>query len=242
MSETISNSNGGSGRGKLMAMLLNQARAGTATDDSSSVVGNGSGRAVGGRGRKVIELTAGLAAPPVQQQQQPPPQQQIIAALKSRRIAAAYAAAVKRKNDIEMDETSSTDVSSAETKIENLSISSDPLSETASTASPEPLMNVIKKSGTYGKPIGVLTNYMRLSTDPNRGVFEYDCRFEPFVHEISLRYRLLERMSDTIGSVKSFDGCTLFLPVRLPSARTVRKIALESPITGQETVYEVRKY
>lgn len=53
------------------------------------------------------------------------------------------------------------------------------------------------------------------------GVFEYEVRFDPPIHSLQLRYRLLNQHRDELGgSSKSFDGVTLYLPIRLPDSIT----------------------
>lgn len=60
-----------------------------------------------------------------------------------------------------------------------------------------------------------MTNYIRLNTDKNMGVFEYDVKFDTAVHDARMRNRLLYQHRETLGSTKTFDGITLFLPNRL---------------------------
>lgn len=46
-------------------------------------------------------------------------------------------------------------------------------------------------------------------------MFEYEVRFKPDVHAKSLRYKLLNQHKDVIGNTKTFDGVTLYLPIKL---------------------------
>lgn len=72
-----------------------------------------------------------------------------------------------------------------------------------------------------GTPIQVTTNYIRLKTDKNKGVFEYEVRYEPNIIATSLRYKLLnQHTSGVIGPTKTFDGATLYLPTQLPDQIT----------------------
>lgn len=67
----------------------------------------------------------------------------------------------------------------------------------------------------------ITTNYIRLKTDADKGVFEYEVRYQPEVIAIALRYKLLNQHSATvIGTTKTFDGQTLFLPMQLPDSVT----------------------
>lgn len=72
-----------------------------------------------------------------------------------------------------------------------------------------------------GRPVNIIANYIRLSTDPNKGVFEYEVRFSPEIHSMQLRYKLLNQHRETIGMTKTFDGSVLYLPFQLHDSRTV---------------------
>lgn len=63
--------------------------------------------------------------------------------------------------------------------------------------------------------MNITTNYIRLNTDPEKGVFEYEVRFKPEIHTLNLRQRLLHQHRHIIGNVKTFDGTTLYLPIKL---------------------------
>ncbi|XP_031622397.1 protein argonaute-3-like [Contarinia nasturtii] len=76
------------------------------------------------------------------------------------------------------------------------------------------------KIGTKGAQLQGLTNYIRLQTEPNKGVFEYEARFDPPVHSNQLRYALMNQQLDVIGRTKTFDGVKLCLPIQLPDQVT----------------------
>lgn len=65
-----------------------------------------------------------------------------------------------------------------------------------------------------------MTNYIRLTTEAEKGVFEYEVRYRPDVHAASLRHRLLNQHKESIGNTKTFDGTTLYLPIKLPDPIT----------------------
>lgn len=71
-----------------------------------------------------------------------------------------------------------------------------------------------------GKPVNLVTNYIRLTTDPDKGVFEYEVRFNPSVHATTLRHHLINQHKEAIGNTKTFDGTILYLPIRLPDVVT----------------------
>lgn len=66
-----------------------------------------------------------------------------------------------------------------------------------------------------GSVVSVETNYIRLNSDPDKGVFEYEVRFEPSVHSNGLRHNLVNKHKDIIGNTKTFDGTILYLPIKL---------------------------
>lgn len=78
----------------------------------------------------------------------------------------------------------------------------------------------------------MVVNYIRLQTDPDKGVFQYDVRFKPAVHATNLKYRLLTQGRHIIGPKQSFDGATLYLPICLPNKRTT--FTAISQIDGSE--------
>lgn len=92
---------------------------------------------------------------------------------------------------------------------------------TAVTAEDTPDEPIVIRRGTKGTPVPIATNYIRLATDPQKGVFEYEVCYTPNVHSSSLRHTLLNQHRDgCIGATKTFDGTTLYLPHRLPDAVT----------------------
>lgn len=91
----------------------------------------------------------------------------------------------------------------------------------------------IQNHGTKGTPTDVLTNYIRLTTDPTKGVFQYDVLFNPNVDSRDFRFKYLNQHRDTLGNTKLFDGQELCLPFQLPNLITqlqCSNIADGSPI------------
>ncbi|XP_069194478.1 piwi-like protein Ago3 isoform X2 [Procambarus clarkii] len=77
--------------------------------------------------------------------------------------------------------------------------------------------DAVIRQGTTGTKFSAMTNWIRLSIEENKAVFEYEVKFEPPIDALNLRFRLLNSIKDEIGSVKSFDGSILWLPIKLPN-------------------------
>lgn len=56
--------------------------------------------------------------------------------------------------------------------------------------------------------------------EKDKGVFEYEVRFDPPAHSNQLRFTLLNQQIPVIGRTKTFDGVKLCLPVQLPDRVT----------------------
>jgi aubergine-like protein len=61
----------------------------------------------------------------------------------------------------------------------------------------------------------VTANYVRLTVEPGKGVYEYEVRFEPELDSRGMQNKLLNQHSKELGETKTFDGTTLYLPVQL---------------------------
>lgn len=62
-----------------------------------------------------------------------------------------------------------------------------------------------------------MANYVRLHMDKNKGIFEYEVRFEPSIDSKDMRFKLLKQHQEAIGTAKTFDGVTLYLPFQFPN-------------------------
>lgn len=74
--------------------------------------------------------------------------------------------------------------------------------------------------GSKGTPVNLACNYIKLTSDPNKGVFVYEVRFTPNVDSTSLRMKYLNEHRDKFGGTKTFDGVTLYLPILLKDKLT----------------------
>lgn len=62
----------------------------------------------------------------------------------------------------------------------------------------------------------VVANYVRLNIDPDKGIFEYEVRFDPSIDGRDMRVKLLNQHKETLGPSRTFDGVTLYLPHQMP--------------------------
>lgn len=120
------------------------------------------------------------------------------------------------------DEGASSSTSSDSSRYQTVTTTTTVAATAAAVAPIEPVEPaIVRFSGTKGRPVQIATNYIRLFTDPSKGVFEYDVSFSPSIHALNLRYKLLDQHRDTvIGATKTFDGNILALPHRLPDTVT----------------------
>jgi len=51
--------------------------------------------------------------------------------------------------------------------------------------------------------------------DQKKGVFEYEVRFKPDIDAQYIRFELLKQLKEVIGTAKTFDGVSLYLPFYL---------------------------
>ncbi len=80
--------------------------------------------------------------------------------------------------------------------------------------------HIIDKRGTSGTPITVMSNFVSLKNRPDSVIYQYNVGFSPQVDSKRVRYFLIAHREDLIGTVKTFDGMILYLPIRLPDQVT----------------------
>jgi hypothetical protein len=73
----------------------------------------------------------------------------------------------------------------------------------------------VLKHGKCGEKFNSLTNCIMVKCDKNFGVFDYEVRFQPEVDNVRLRGKYLSQLKDVLGNVRTFDGVTLYLPIKL---------------------------
>ncbi|XP_039233280.1 protein argonaute-3 isoform X2 [Drosophila yakuba] len=75
--------------------------------------------------------------------------------------------------------------------------------------------------GSKGSSVNIYCNYLKLTTDVSKGIFNYEVRFFPPIDSVHLRIKYLNEHKDKLGGTKTFDGTTLYLPILLPNKMTV---------------------
>ncbi|KMZ01324.1 protein argonaute-3 [Drosophila simulans] len=75
--------------------------------------------------------------------------------------------------------------------------------------------------GSKGSSVDIYCNYLKLTTDESKGVYNYEVRFFPPIDSVHLRIKYLNDHKDKLGGTKTFDGNTLYLPILLPNKMTV---------------------
>nr|AJW77406.1 piwi-like protein 2 [Alitta virens] len=88
------------------------------------------------------------------------------------------------------------------------------------------LSDTMSKTGTKGKPIPLLCNYIPIKCKTG-GVYQYSVSYSPPLDAKNLRISLL---FEALGrdTVKSYDGAVLFLPRELPEKTTVFELTKRS--------------
>ncbi|XP_064551411.1 protein argonaute-3 isoform X2 [Drosophila montana] len=69
--------------------------------------------------------------------------------------------------------------------------------------------------GTKGTPVNLSCNYIGVKSDPKKGVYLYEVRFNPPVDSTHLRMKYLNEHKNQFGGAKTFDGSILYLPILL---------------------------
>ena len=83
------------------------------------------------------------------------------------------------------------------------------------------------KKGTSGTQVRILTNYFKVTKLPKfEGLHQYVCSFDPDIQSRKLKGFILSQITDDIGTVKVFDGMTLFLPIKTAEPVIERVVAL----------------
>lgn len=82
-----------------------------------------------------------------------------------------------------------------------------------------------------------MTNFIRLECEPDKGIFEYEVRFEPAIHSNQMRFALLHQQAEAIGRTKTFDGVKLCLPSMLSDR--VTQLTGTNPNDNSEVIISI---
>ncbi|KAG5670554.1 hypothetical protein PVAND_000808 [Polypedilum vanderplanki] len=102
----------------------------------------------------------------------------------------------------------------------------------AQRVEPEVDLPTVMKHGRAGKAFDSITNCITIKCNKDSGVFEYEVRFQPEIDNMRLRGKYLAQLKDVIGSIKTFDGVTLYLPKKLEE----NNIEITTSLEGGEEV------
>uniref|UniRef100_A0A336M4G2 Lipid droplet-associated hydrolase n=1 Tax=Culicoides sonorensis TaxID=179676 RepID=A0A336M4G2_CULSO len=89
---------------------------------------------------------------------------------------------------------------------------------------PEVEKQAVQYRGGAGTTLSLSVNYIKMNMDPDKGVFEYMVDFQPSIGSKNVRFKLLNKLRELIGETKTFDGVTLYLPIKLPDRVTKRTV------------------
>ncbi len=181
------------------------------------MTGRARGRSRGrARATQPQEAAARPGAPPPREEA---PQQQV-ARGRGRATAAAVA---PTPTAAPMQAKPAADVQQVTTKMAEVSVSGrdeqrEPRTFTELVTKPQ---NVQSIRGTYGNPVGLCTNYFQMVQTPQfDGFYQYEVQFNPPIESRNFKNSLVKEHRETLGTVRAFDGMTLYLPKKLPEHET----------------------
>ncbi|KAG8178643.1 hypothetical protein JTE90_010554 [Oedothorax gibbosus] len=78
-------------------------------------------------------------------------------------------------------------------------------------------LDIGKYRGESGQRLNLEVNYVYLKTPAGKGIYEYHVDFQPLVDSKQMKFKLMgdPTIREVIGSVKTFDGMKLYLPLKL---------------------------
>uniref|UniRef100_A0A182P6A3 Uncharacterized protein n=1 Tax=Anopheles epiroticus TaxID=199890 RepID=A0A182P6A3_9DIPT len=88
----------------------------------------------------------------------------------------------------------------------------------------------VVRIGKEGNPLHLMSNFMELKCEPDRGIFVYTVDFDPLIDSKRIRQRCIENHQDIFGKAHTFDGRILLLPKALSLERM--KIPSKHPTEG----------
>ncbi|XP_018573756.1 piwi-like protein Ago3 [Anoplophora glabripennis] len=95
--------------------------------------------------------------------------------------------------------------------------------------------DVVKYKGEAGKSINVSANYIKLHVEKERGVYEYEVKFDPELDAKNKRIKMVNIIMREMGSAKVFDGGNvLYLPQKITDTSKTFRETLPGPDGDQE--------
>ncbi|XP_076285684.1 argonaute 3 [Lasioglossum baleicum] len=85
----------------------------------------------------------------------------------------------------------------------------------SSVASSFQPIKLIPQQGTGGKPVQLSANFITVKLDGNKGLYNYEVKYNPDIDSRPLRRKLLNQHAEAFGQTRVFDGVTLCLPHKL---------------------------
>lgn len=89
----------------------------------------------------------------------------------------------------------------------------------------------ICRQGKSGERVEAFSNYIDLTIESGRGLYQYEVKFSPDIDSRGLRNKLLNQHSAIIGT-RTFDGMMLYLPIKLP--QDISHFQSEHPMDGTQ--------
>ncbi|XP_028133641.1 piwi-like protein Ago3 [Diabrotica virgifera virgifera] len=108
-------------------------------------------------------------------------------------------------------------------------------------------MSFVEKEPVYfqgesGKPLRLSVNYIKLELAQDRGVYEYEIKFNPELDAKNKRFRAANQVIKQLGMAKVFDGGnTLYLPQQITSTSQTFTVDDEEKTISVKLIYKKKK-
>lgn len=101
----------------------------------------------------------------------------------------------------------------------------------------------VLRHGSKGTTFSAMSNSIKLHSNPDSGVFEYEVRFTPTVDSLSFRSKYLMQHRDVLGNARTFDGVTLYLPnkLKLETTTLISKHPVEATDITIKLIFKRKK-
>ncbi|XP_050076916.1 protein argonaute-3 [Anopheles maculipalpis] len=108
---------------------------------------------------------------------------------------------------------------------------------------PKEPTDLVKRTGTSGTPLQIMSNFMELKCSKDCGIFLYTVDFEPHPESKRARQQCIDRHSDIFGKAYTFDGRMLLLPKPISQERMVipTKLPTDGTSVQMTVVFRVQQ-